>query len=118
MVRFPIAIYYLVYYPLGIFIDGHINSAITLFGRPVRQLVNANISSANHLAATRNALKHADMVKRFGCFSDQIRMWKKCDLSDFDDDCWCQAGFLTISETANLLRFSRPIVSGVRGKCK
>ena len=56
------------------------------------------------------------MVKRFNClFRPNVRMGKKCDLSEFDRGMIVGArqGDLSISETAILLRFSCTTVSRV-----
>ena len=83
----------------------------TLLGRPVHQLVNANIESANHVAITK-CIKSCRQVKRISCFSDQMsecgRNDLRNDLSDFDRRMIVGArrGGLSISEIAALLGFS------------
>ena len=62
-----------------------------------------------------NAYNHAEMVKRLSCFRPNVRMGKKCDLSDFDCGMIVgarQAG-LSISETADLLGFLHTTVSSL-----
>ncbi len=90
-------------------------SPATLLGTPV-QLFGW---SANNVAATQciSAHRHGqdDLLK----FKPSIRMGKKGDLSDFE--CGMVVGArragLSISETADLLGFSRTIVSRVYREC-
>ena len=62
----------------------HVHSVSTLLGRPLHQLVDANISSANHVAETKRikTCRHGQEVQLF--FRPNVRMEKKCDQSDFD----------------------------------
>ena len=57
----------------------HIHSVITLFGRPVSQLVDANIKSASHMAAPKciKACECGQDVQLL--FRTNVRMGKKCD---------------------------------------
>ena len=61
--------------------------------------------SANHMAATKciKACRHGQEVQLL--FRSNVRMGKKCDLSDFDRGMIVGArqGGLNISETADLL---------------
>ena len=61
-------------------------------------------------------IKHADVVKMVQLFfRPNVRIGKKCDLSDFDRGMIVGArqGGLSISETAHLLGFSHTTVSRV-----
>ena len=57
------------------------DSVSTLLGRPVHQSVNANIYSANHMAASQcvKGCRHGQLF-----FRPNVIMEKKCDLSDFN----------------------------------
>ena len=61
-----------------------VHSVSTLLGRPVHQLVNANISSANCVAATKciKACRHSQEVQLF--FRPNLGIGNTFDLSDFD----------------------------------
>ena len=83
-------------------------TVITLLGRPVYQLLNANIQSANHMAASKciKACRCGQEVQLF--FRSNVRIGKKCEASDFDCGMIVGArqGGLSISETADSLGFS------------
>ncbi len=93
----------------------NIQSVVTLLGTPVHLLVNANILSASDMAATQciKSCRYGREVQLF--FRANIGMEKKCDLSDFDRGVIVGArrGGLSISETADLLGFSRMTASRV-----
>ena len=63
--------------------------------------------SANHVAATKciQACRHDQEVQLF--FRPNVRMGKKCDLSDFARGMIVGEGGLRISETADLLGLCR-----------
>ena len=63
----------------------YILSVITLWGRFVHQLVNAN------LVAATTCIKPNQDVRLF--FRPNVRMGKKCDLWPWND-CWCQTGWI------------------------
>ena len=75
----------------------------TLLGRPVHQLVNANISSANHVAATKCKKKHAAWSRGSAFFRPNFRIKQKYDLSAFDCGMIVDArqGGLSISGTVS-----------------
>ena len=79
-----------------------------LFGRPVHQHVDANIESANHVAATKcmKACRHGQEVQL--PFRPNVRMEKECDLRDFDRGLIIGArqGDFSNSETADLMHNS------------
>ena len=91
----------------------NMHSVNTLLGRPVHQLVNANIYSANHVAATK-CIKACRCGREVPLFL-RSNVRKKCDPSDFDRAVIVGArqGGLSISETADLLAFSRTTVSRI-----
>ena len=85
----------------------------TLLGKPVHQLVNANIESTNNVAATQCINVCSQRVQQF--FWRNVRMGgQKCDINDFDHGMIVDArqGGLNISET-DLLGFWHTTVSGV-----
>ena len=67
----------------GVRLSLYTYTVTTLLGRPVHQLVNANIETANHVAATKciNASRRGQGVQLF--FRPNGRIAKKCDVSDF-----------------------------------
>ena len=74
-------------------------SVITLLGRPVPQLLNANIESANHVAATK-CIKTCRRGQEFQLFfRPNARMGKKSDLSDFDREMSAIQGRLSIKSS-------------------
>ena len=96
-----------------------LHSVCNLLGRPIHQLVNANISSANHVAAAKciKASRRGQEVQLF--FRPNFWILKKSDLSVFDCGMIViarQCG-LSISETADLLGFSCTRVSRVCREC-
>ena len=98
-----------------VFIQYTIHSVSNLLGRPVHQLVDANIESASHVAASKciKACRHRQEVQLL--FRPNIRMWQECDQSDFDHGMivGSRQGDLNISEMADLLGFSYTTVSRV-----
>ena len=62
----------------------NIHSVITLLGRHIHKLDNAHIYSTNHVAANKciKACRHDQGFQQF--FRPNVRMWKKCDLSDLE----------------------------------
>ena len=83
-------------------------STITEHFISLHQLVNATISSVNHVAATKcmKAYRHGQEVQLF--FRPNVWMGKKCERSYFDHGIIVGArqGDLNISEIAYLLGFS------------